>query len=304
MRVIAVDEHFGLHDRHDAFRLADRRVRRQRFRVGLDAERRGIAVGDAVDLAPLGEARALSLVGLETLGQAIEAARDQIAGRIGEGHRALVDLDAGNDAASLEDSRQRRSVVGALAERLLEQDDAADECFDARRVNSSERYARRFSSVIGDAERLKSLADRRQALVGGEDALARSYQLLHRRLKFLIDAHTCVPFFLLLLADQPRQSCPMANTACSHPTRSERPESCSSIPGMSKPAALSSSMSIADSRGAISTSGGLTRDQSSSPVHCATARFIAAIIGYLAKILRTMSRRPCIASASLDDHSR
>ena len=60
--VIAVDQHFRLHDRHDAFLLADRRIARQHFGVRFDAEACRILRSDAVYLAPLREAHAVRLV--------------------------------------------------------------------------------------------------------------------------------------------------------------------------------------------------------------------------------------------------
>ena len=79
--MVTVDQYFRLHDRDDAQLLANRRVPSQHFGIGFDAERRRIAVGDAINLAPLGKTRALLLVRLEAFRQAIEALSDQIARR-------------------------------------------------------------------------------------------------------------------------------------------------------------------------------------------------------------------------------
>src|SRR5262249_53165519 len=72
----------------------------------------------------------------------------------------------------LEQLRERRPVVSALADRLVEEDDAADVLRHARR--REEHVAVRAPVVLGvlDPDRVEALLDRARALVGGEDALA------------------------------------------------------------------------------------------------------------------------------------
>ena len=191
--VIAVDEHLRLDDGDDAFCLTYRSVTGQHFRVGLDAERRRIAVGDAVDLAPLGKAHALRFVSLEALGQAIQSLGDQIARRAGKGCRALVHLDTGHDASAGQDLRQRRAVLGVLSERFLEQNHSAQELFGA-----GGRYQQRPVGAAGfvgaiDADSLEPLADGRQALVRRENALAGLRHIGDRRLEFVFWLHESIP---------------------------------------------------------------------------------------------------------------
>jgi hypothetical protein len=168
--VIAVDQHFGLDDRHDVLLLADRRVPREHLRVGLDAERRGIAIGDAVHLAPLREARPLLAVAGEPLGEAVQALRDQVPGRVGERGGALVDLDAGDDPVASQHFDEGRAVVGALAHRFLEQDDARQVLPGVRR--REEECPVLAPGLLGrlDAERLEPLGDGGLAFVGRENA--------------------------------------------------------------------------------------------------------------------------------------
>ena len=126
-RVVPVDQHLGLDDRHDAFALADRRVTGQHFGVGFDAQWRRISIGHAVDFTPLGEPGALRLVGLQSLGESIKALGDEIAVGIGQRRRALVHLDARQNALAHQHFGQRRAIVRFLAERFLEQDEAGNE---------------------------------------------------------------------------------------------------------------------------------------------------------------------------------
>ena len=79
-RVVAVHQHLGLDDRHDARFLAQRGVARERVRVHVDAVRRRDAVADVdVRRAPLGEARAELAVLGEPLAQAVETLGDGLA---------------------------------------------------------------------------------------------------------------------------------------------------------------------------------------------------------------------------------
>src|SRR4029077_20877535 len=85
--------------------------------------------------------------------------------------RALVVLDARNDPFRREQLRERRPVVGLLADGLVEEDDPADVLLDARR--GEEEVAVSAPVLLGrlDTDRVEALLDRARALVGGEDAL-------------------------------------------------------------------------------------------------------------------------------------
>ena len=93
----------------------------------------GMLVADGDDRAPLREPRAELAVLDQPLAQTVEAVGDELVGRLRERRRALVDLDAGDDALRLEDLRERAAVGGVLADRLVEQDHAADVVGRARR---------------------------------------------------------------------------------------------------------------------------------------------------------------------------
>ena len=68
-----------------------------------------------------------SLVLGQPFAQAVEPFGDGLALRERERLRAGVDLDAGDDPLVLEQLHERRAVGGRLADRLVEEDDAADE---------------------------------------------------------------------------------------------------------------------------------------------------------------------------------
>jgi hypothetical protein len=204
--VAAVHQHLGLDDGHDAFFLADRRVAGQRIRVRLDREPARQRVGDVVDRAPLREARALVLVGAEALREPIEPLGDLVARRPCERDLAGVDLDAGHDALAHRQLRQRRAIVGALAERLLVQDDAADERAEPGR--RQQQAAVRAPVRLGrlHADRLEPLGDRRAAFVGGEDALAGLDQRIDCRVQALAGVHAAFSFDVIGSADPTRRS--------------------------------------------------------------------------------------------------
>jgi hypothetical protein len=90
---------------------------------------------------------------------------------------AAVDLDPGDHPPAGEQLRERRAVGGPLPDRLVEEDDAADERLDPRRGEEqlAVRAARRLGRV--DADLREAPGDRAGALVGGEDALAGSDEL-------------------------------------------------------------------------------------------------------------------------------
>ena len=170
-RVRPVHEHLGLDDRHDPGLLAERRVAGERMRVRPDAVLARERVGDRVRRAPLREARAEVAVLLEPPAQPVEAFGDGLAFGERQRLRAQVDLDAGNDALRREQLRERRAVVRALANRLVVEDDAADELLDARR--REEQVAVGAPALLGrlESDRVEALLDRGGALVRREDAL-------------------------------------------------------------------------------------------------------------------------------------
>ena len=84
------------------------------------------AVADVDHRAPLGEPRAELAVLDEPRAQPVEPVGHELARRLRKRRRALVDLDAGDDARLLEDLHERAPVGRLLADRLVEEDHAAD----------------------------------------------------------------------------------------------------------------------------------------------------------------------------------
>ena len=170
-RVVAVHQHLGLDDRDEARLLRERGVAGERVRVRPDAVLARDPVADRDHGAPLGEPRAELAVLREALAQAVEALGDLLARRERERLRALVDLDPGDDPEPLEQLRERLAVGRALADRLVEEDHAADVLGGAR--GREEQLAVGAPVLLGrvDADRVEALRDRAVALVGGEDPL-------------------------------------------------------------------------------------------------------------------------------------
>src|SRR6266849_9282867 len=122
--------------------------------------------------APLRKAHAELPVLLEPAAEPVEPLRDLLARRVGEVLRALVDLDPGDDPLALEQLRERGDVRRGLADRLVEQNHAADVVGGA--LGGEQQLAVGAPGLFGrlDTDRVEPLLDRAVALVGGEDALA------------------------------------------------------------------------------------------------------------------------------------
>ena len=171
--VLAVHEHFGLDDGHDAGFLAERGVPRERVRVDVDAVVARQALADGVGRAPLRETRAELVVLGQSLAKAVEPFGDRLAVGERERLRAGVDLDAGDDPLVFEHLHELGAVGGRLTDRLVEQDDAADEVAGARRGEQHLAVVATVGLVRLDADGVEPLLDRAAALVGGKDPLAR-----------------------------------------------------------------------------------------------------------------------------------
>src|SRR3954467_3664413 len=170
--MVAVHQHLRLDDRHEAGFLRQRRVARERVRVRPEAVLARNALADRDDAAPLREPRTELAVLVEPGAQAVEPFGDRLALGESERLRALVDLDPRDDALRLEQFRKRRPVRRRLADRLVEEDHAADVLLDPLR--GEEEVAVGAAVLLGrlDPDRVEALLDRPVALVGGEDALA------------------------------------------------------------------------------------------------------------------------------------
>ena len=159
-RVVAVHQHLGLDDRHEPGLLAERGVARERVRVRVEAGIGRDAVADRDHRAPLREAGAELVVLLEPLAQPVESLGHRLAGVERQRLRARVDLDPRHDALRGEQLGERRAVVGALPDRLVVEDHAADVLLHARR--REEEVAVGAAGLLGrlDADRVEPLLDR------------------------------------------------------------------------------------------------------------------------------------------------
>jgi len=136
---------------------------------------------------PLREARAEAAVLLEPLPQPVEALGDRLARGERERLRALVDLDPGDDPFRLEQLRERRPVEPGLADRLVEQDHAADELLRAGR--REEQVAVRLPVRLRrlDSDRVETLLDRGAALVRREDPFPAGDERLRGLVQLVLD---------------------------------------------------------------------------------------------------------------------
>src|SRR3954469_20136205 len=141
------------------------------MRVRPDAVLAGQRVADRVGRTPLREAGAELAVVLEPLAQPVEPLGHRLALGMRKRFRALVDLDSRDDALRGKQLRERRPVVGLLADRLVVEDDAADVLLGARR--REEEVPVGATVLLGrlDTDRVEALLDGAGDLVGGEDPL-------------------------------------------------------------------------------------------------------------------------------------
>lgn len=123
--VVTINEDLWLDDRDQAVLLADDGVASQSIGVLVDRELTGLGGADLQDGAPLGKASSGSVVLLAALRKAIESLSGGLAIGPGELDGALVDLDAGEHTALLEDFDEGLAVGSLLEEGLLEEDGAA-----------------------------------------------------------------------------------------------------------------------------------------------------------------------------------
>src|SRR5690606_3177921 len=145
---------------------------------------------DIDDGAPLGETRAEAGVLLQAATQAIQALGDELARATGQRHRALVHLDAREDAGLGHDLRERHAVAGGLADGLVEEDGAGDVL---PQVGRGQQHLAVGAAVFLGAlhtDGVKPLPDGVVRLVDGDDALAGSDHRLGNFLE-IFDAHVC-----------------------------------------------------------------------------------------------------------------
>ncbi|CEE78298.1 hypothetical protein XAC2852_710026 [Xanthomonas citri pv. citri] len=186
--VAAVHDHFRLDHRHQALFLAQRSVTRQRMRVGLDAGAGRNVFADIDDRTPLGEARTQRVVLLQTRTQAVQAFGHQLARHAGQRLRALVDLDARDDAVGGHVLGERHAILGLLTDGLVEQDGAGDVVAQLGRGQQQFAIGATVLFDVLDADAGKTLGDRAGRFVDGDDALTRGDHRLGGFGK-LFDAH-------------------------------------------------------------------------------------------------------------------
>src|SRR5256714_952932 len=122
--VVAVHQHFRLDDRHDPLVLAERRIARERMRVGHDAVVARHVRPDVDHRAPLGEFRAERAVFDQPLAQTVKPLGNDLARTERQRLGSLVDLDTGQRARLLDQLDQRGTILGCLTDGLVIEDDA------------------------------------------------------------------------------------------------------------------------------------------------------------------------------------
>ena len=170
--VIAVHQHLGLDDRHQALCLTDGGVARQRMRVGGDARPRRDVPPDSDHCAPLGELGAQFHVFCAALGEAVETLGDFFAGAKRHVLGAGVHLDSGNRADAREQLRKGRAVGRFLPQRLVVEDHSGDMFAKAAGGKQHVAVGATVFLDVFDADALEALLDGSGRFVSSQDALA------------------------------------------------------------------------------------------------------------------------------------
>ncbi len=184
--MVAVHQDFGFDHRHDAAGLTDGGIAGQRMGIGMDGVVAGDRLSDIDHRPPLGEFGAdLGIVG-DAGGEPVEALGHRLAGRERQGLGAGVELDAGDGARRLDDVDERGSVLGFLADRLVEEDDARDVALHGVR-RAEQHFAVVAAVLLGvrGVDRFEALGDRAGRLVGGQDALAGGHHAVGDGVQFV-----------------------------------------------------------------------------------------------------------------------
>ena len=119
-RVRAIHNDFRLNNRHNFGFLTQRRIARQRMRIGGEAAGTWQAVGDIDNRAPFGEFCAKRMIFVQAVAQAVQPFRHHFA--VMSGHRlgTSIDLDAGQGTCICDNLNQRGAVGSLLAQGFVE----------------------------------------------------------------------------------------------------------------------------------------------------------------------------------------
>src|SRR5687768_3568738 len=178
--VISVYQDLGLDYGDEVVLLGERRIKGERLSVGPYTALGRDAIPYRYDGPPLGEARPELGVFGEPVAESVETLGELLAFRKGQIDGALIHLDTWDDAGVLERPGHRGAVRSLLADGLVEEDHTGEELPDALRreehlpVGPTALFARLY------ADGLEPLAYGAEALVCGEYAFPRCYELAGR----------------------------------------------------------------------------------------------------------------------------
>merc|ERR1719443_331128 len=170
--VVPVHQDLGLHERSETLALRDGSVCGQAEGRVLYGDVAGPPIlGDGQHCPPLGEARALLVVLLASLGELVQASAVLLVVGARDAPKSCVHFNAHNDSLLIEDFHERPAVRSCLEQGLLVEDGAANVLVEPWRGEEQLAVLASVLLRVLDADVRETLPGRRVRLVGGQDPL-------------------------------------------------------------------------------------------------------------------------------------
>src|SRR5215475_3585507 len=142
------------------------------MRIGGQTKGGWDAIADGDHRPPFGEARSHVSIFGQTTPQAVESFSDSFTWKTDQCCGALVDLDAGNNAALFQQFGERRTVLRRLTHRFIVENDAADKRLNARRREQKLTISAAVLLCGGDVDTIQAPFDRPGTFIGSQNAFA------------------------------------------------------------------------------------------------------------------------------------
>ena len=183
---------FGLDDGHETVLLTDGAVAGKRVSGLTDSQLGGKAVTNLEDSSPFGEAAAQLVVLGASLAEAIETLSGGLLLGATNNLQASVDLDTAVDASAAEQVTEALAILARVLDGLVEHDNTADVLLKLRSREEQLTVGLAVLVRVLNVDAIETLADGAGGLVGSEDTLAGSANLLGGFDEFFLEFSRCV----------------------------------------------------------------------------------------------------------------